>query len=43
MGGPKAGVQPGQRVQGVEQLLGKGWVRQGAGRHAVLLGGGVLI
>src|SRR6266403_4953105 len=38
MGGPKAGVQPGQRVQGVEQLLGQGWVRQGTGRHAFLLG-----
>jgi hypothetical protein len=38
MGGPKAWVQPGQRVQGVEQLLGKDGVRQGAGRHTVLLG-----
>jgi hypothetical protein len=31
-------VQPGQRVQGVEELLGKGRVRQCAGRHMLLLG-----
>ena len=38
VGGPEAGVQAGQRVEGVEQLLGEGKVRIGAGWHAYLPG-----
>jgi hypothetical protein len=30
-------MQPGQCVEGVEELLGKGGVRQGADRHTLLL------
>ncbi len=38
VGGPEAGVQAGQRVEGVEQLLGEGKVHIGAGWHAYLPG-----
>jgi len=38
VGGPEAGVQAGQRVEDVEQLLGKGKVRISADWHVYLPG-----
>ena len=37
MDGPKAGVQPELLINGVEQLLGKGWVLECAGLNCHIL------
>jgi hypothetical protein len=39
MNGPKAGVQPEELVESVDQLLSKRGVLQRSGRHACLLDG----
>jgi hypothetical protein len=38
MGGPEAGMEALELVEGIEQLLGKYWIGQRASRHSFLAG-----